>query len=60
MKLLGEIRRLANEGLQPIITLIDAELPKEEGDAAKLEETEIVLTLHDEGDDGRLFRMRSW
>ncbi|MGO9173616.1 MAG: DUF2326 domain-containing protein [Rhodomicrobium sp.] len=60
VKLLGEIRRLANEGLQPIITLIDAELPKEEGEAAKLEDTEIVLTLHDEGDDGRLFRMRSW
>ena len=60
VKLLGEIRRLAEEGLQLIITLIDAELPKGEGDAAKLEDTEIVLTLHDEGDDGRLFRMRSW
>jgi uncharacterized protein YydD (DUF2326 family) len=60
IKLLGEIRRLASEGLQPVITLIDAELPKEEGEAAVLEDAEVILTLHDQGDDGRLFRMRAW
>ncbi|WP_244464904.1 DUF2326 domain-containing protein [Candidatus Filomicrobium marinum] len=60
VKLLGEIRRLANEGLQPVITLIDAELPSGDAETVKLEDAEIILTLHDEGDDGRLFRMPPW
>jgi uncharacterized protein YydD (DUF2326 family) len=60
VKLMGVLRRLAGEGLQPIITLIDSDLPKDEGDEGKFEDEEIVLVLHDEGDDGRLFRMRAW
>lgn len=59
VKLLSELRRLAGEGLQPIITLIDAELPLD-ADEAKLSAEEIVLKLHDEGERGRLFRMPSW
>jgi uncharacterized protein YydD (DUF2326 family) len=57
IKLVGVLRRLAGEGLQPIITLIDSDLPKDEG---KFEDEEIVLVLHDEGEDGRLFRMPAW
>jgi uncharacterized protein YydD (DUF2326 family) len=59
VKLLSELRRLAGEGLQPIITLIDAELPPDD-DEAKLSPEEIVLRLHDEGERGRLFRMPGW
>jgi uncharacterized protein YydD (DUF2326 family) len=60
-KLLAVIREYANLGLQPTITLIDSDLPPrdDEGDPVFLE-GEIVLTLHDEGEQGRLFKMRSW
>ncbi len=60
-KLLAVIREYANLGLQPTITLIDSDLPlrDDEGDPVFLE-GEIILTLHDEGEQGRLFKMRSW
>jgi uncharacterized protein YydD (DUF2326 family) len=60
-KLLAVIREYANLGLQPTITLIDSDLPPrdDEGDPVFLE-GEIILTLHDEGEQGRLFKMRSW
>ena len=60
-KLLAVIREYADLGLQPTITLIDSDLPPrdDEGDPVFLE-GEIILTLHDEGEQGRLFKMRSW
>ena len=52
------MRRL---GIQPIITLIDSDLPiRDADDAPVFDESEIVLTLHDESEQGRLFKMKSW
>ena len=59
--LLMVIRRYADLGIQPIITLIDSDLPartKEEGPVFGIQE--IVLTLHDENERGRLFKMKAW
>lgn len=60
VNLLGVIRRYSTLGLQSIITLIDSDLPPPDDDAPIFDPSEIVLLLHDEGDDGRLFRMRPW
>lgn len=60
-KLLVVIRQYADLGLQPTITLIDSDLPPRGEDGAPVfDQNEIVLTLHDESDDGRLFKMRAW
>lgn len=60
-KLLSVIRKYAELGLQSIVTLIDSDIPAREDDAEPVfSHEEIVLTLHDEGDDGRLFRMKPW
>lgn len=48
-------------GIQSVITLIDSDSPepsKEEDGAFTT--GEIVLTLHDENMQGRLFRMKAW
>lgn len=59
--LLVVIRRYAELGIQPIITLIDSDLPKRTDESESVfEEDEIVLTLHDESEQGLLFKMRSW
>jgi uncharacterized protein YydD (DUF2326 family) len=58
--LLAVIRRYAELGLQPIITLIDSDLPARISDEPIFVGGEIVLTLHDENEQGRLFRMRAW
>jgi hypothetical protein len=59
--LLTVIRRYAELGLQPIITLIDSDLPaRTNEDEPVLTAEEIVVTLHDEGDHGKLFKIREW
>lgn len=59
--LLAVIRRYAELGLQPVITLIDSDLPARAEDGEPVFKVdEIVLTLHDEGEQGRLFKMRGW
>ena len=58
--LLAVIRRYEEFGLQSIITLIDADLPKRTGDEPVFTTNEIILTLHDESEQGRLFKMNSW
>lgn len=61
INLLKVIREYANLGLQPIITLIDSDMPPTgENDETVFSPDQIVLTLHDEGPDGRLFRMKAW
>ncbi len=59
--LVAEIRRYTEMGIQSVITLIDSDSPEPSkiGDRAFAAE-EIVLTLHDEGIEGRLFRMKAW
>lgn len=59
--LLTVIHRYAELGLQPIITLIDSDLPARTRDGEPVfEPQEVVLTLHDENEQGRLFKMSSW
>jgi len=61
LKLIEVMRADENRGLQQIITLIDSDIPKQpDGKMFKFEEYEVVKTLHDMGDDGRLFKMREW
>lgn len=59
--LLSVIRQYADMGIQSIITLIDSDIPKIENEEPYVfDESEIVLQLHDEGDSGRLFKMKTW
>ena len=59
--LLAVIRQYSDLNIQPIITLIDSDLPEQiDSDTAVFNKSEIILTLHDENDDGRLFKMPSW
>ena len=59
--LIAVLRGHADIGIQSIITLIDSDLPtRVEGEAAVFDQSEIVRLLHDEGDDGRLFRVDPW
>ena len=59
--LLAIIRQYAALGIQPVITLIDSDLPPQgEKDGPVFDEGEIVLTLHDENEQGRLFKIRTW
>ncbi|WP_314507516.1 DUF2326 domain-containing protein [uncultured Microbacterium sp.] len=58
--LVGVLRENVTAGLQQIITLIDTDLPPSGDGTPVFDEAEIILRLHDEGEDGRLFRMASW
>lgn len=58
--LLAVLRAYANLGLQSIITLIDSDLPSRGDDAPVFDDDEIIISLHDMGEEGRLFRMASW
>lgn len=57
--LLDHVRRMCREHeLQYILTVIDTDLPRDARDQKLLfTREEVVLELHDGGDDGRLFRM---
>ena len=60
-KLVDVFRRYATFQLQIVITLIDSDLPvRSEVDDPLFDYKEIRLTLHDEGELGRLFRMPAW
>jgi uncharacterized protein YydD (DUF2326 family) len=57
--LLVVLRRYAAFGLQLIVTLIDSDLPKRALDAdPAFDADEMVLVLHDEGEQGRLFKLK--
>ncbi|MFU2208097.1 DUF2326 domain-containing protein [Solidesulfovibrio sp. C21] len=58
--LLAVIHQYAALGLQPIITLIDSDLPVRTDEEPVFTEDEIILTLHDESEQGCLFRMQAW
>jgi uncharacterized protein YydD (DUF2326 family) len=59
--LIAVIRRYADLGIQSIITLIDSDLPaRTPDDGPVFDASEIILRLHDEGDDGRLFKIPTW
>jgi len=52
------IRKITKNNFQYIGTLIDSELPNL--DKSIFKEGEIILTLHDDGDNGRLFKIPIW
>lgn len=59
--LLIVIRRYADLGLQPTITLIDSDVPARAADEEPVfSADEVIITLHDEGQKGRLFKMTTW
>ena len=43
-------------GVQYIITVIDSDIPPK----FNFDKTEIIVSLHDEGDSGLLFKMPAW
>jgi len=50
------MRSCGNKGIQQIVTAIDSELPTPDF----FDVDEIVLRLHDDGSDGRLFKIPEW
>jgi uncharacterized protein YydD (DUF2326 family) len=59
--LLVVIRHYADLGIQSIITLIDSDMPTRSNNIGPVfDPSEIVLTLHDENEQGRLFKMKAW
>ncbi|WP_439890048.1 DUF2326 domain-containing protein [Ralstonia sp. 25C] len=59
--LLAVIRQYADLGVQPVITLIASDMPPAVDDELPVfSPDEVVLTLHDEGPEGRLFRIKAW
>jgi len=56
-KLFDIIKQYSQLGIQYIVTLLDSEIPP--GDSF-FDDSDVILRLHDEGQDGRLFRMESW
>lgn len=58
--LLAVIQRYTELGLQPVITLIDSDLPARADSAPVFSEEEVILTLHDVNEQGRLFKTQTW
>lgn len=59
-KLLDVYRQYNALGIQTVVTLIDSDLPGRDTDEPAFDPSEIVLVLHDEGEDGLLFKMPAW
>ena len=59
VRLLQVMRNYAKEGVQQIVTAIDTDLPELKGEEF-IRPDEIVLTLHDDGESGLLFKMPGW
>lgn len=55
--LLQVFREYSNIGLQIIITTIKSEI---QNPHTNISEEEVILKLHDDGQDGRLFKMQIW
>lgn len=61
LNLLKSVRSYADLGIQSIITAMDFDLPTENnGFDRAFSENDIVLRLHDNGEDGRLFHFEVW
>lgn len=58
--LLAVTQRYAELGLQSVITLIDSDLPARADDSPVFSEEEVILTLHDVNEQGRLFKTKTW
>ncbi len=61
LNVIAELRNLAEKGIQQILTVIDSDLPiNVDGERFQFSSDEVVCRLHDEGINGRLFRMEPW
>jgi len=61
LNVIAALRCLADLGIQQILTVIDSDLPiADDGKRFSFTGGEVVLTLHDEGQNGRLFHMENW
>jgi uncharacterized protein YydD (DUF2326 family) len=50
--------QIANKKTQYTLTLIDSDMPRDaDGRRVEFKNDEIILRLHDDGNDGRLFKM---
>lgn len=59
--LLTVIREYADLGLQPIISVLDSDLPDALGSGNEgIVDADVIVHLHDEGSAGRLFKMDAW
>jgi len=59
--LLEVIREYSGLGIQTVITLIGSDAPPPEPDKSDVfEPGEVIVKLHDDGKDGRLFKFESW
>ncbi len=55
--LIQVLRQYADLGLQPVITALDSDLPEPiDSSGTAIRSEDVILTLHDEGATGRLFR----
>lgn len=60
-RLISVLRNYAELGLQPVITTLNSDLPDAIGStSAAVSAKEVICRLHDDGDEGRLFRMRAF
>lgn len=61
MEVLGTGLIVFTTGIQCIISVIDADLPRDESDQkVPFTSSEIILDLHDGGPTGRLFRTKEF
>ena len=61
LNLLDSVRVYSDLGIQSIITVMDFDFPSVEGDSGHgLNEDDIIMRLHDDGEQGRLFHFESW
>jgi uncharacterized protein YydD (DUF2326 family) len=60
VKLLSIIRKYSEYGIQHLFTAIDSDFPVCSDENTFLDNDEIVLRLHDDGNSGRLFKMDPW
>jgi uncharacterized protein YydD (DUF2326 family) len=59
-RLIGVINQYCEYGIQCIISAIDSDLPSSIEPVDMFPNGEVVLTLHDEGRSGRLFKIAEW
>lgn len=61
LNLIDVSREYCDIGIQHIVTVIESELPTlPSGEKFAFNPSEIILSLSDEGDTGRLFKMPAW
>ncbi|MCD0458617.1 DUF2326 domain-containing protein [Roseiconus lacunae] len=61
LNILETLREFGDLGVQQILTVIDSDLPTlPDGTKFMFDPEEVILHLHDEGPQGRLFRFEAW